>query len=449
VRRETDALVCYAAAVASESRIGVLGGGVSGLSLVANLKKRAEVLEKDAICGGLCSSVVEDGFTFDAAGPHILFSKNKEVLDYMVGVLGDNVDKKRRENKIWFKGHLVKYPFENGLSDLPKEDCYECIRDYLKNPWTKEPENLAEWSYATFGASISDKYFIPYNRKIWNYDPAKISLQWVSRIPKPPMEDVLKSAVGISTEGYLHQLYFYYPKVGGYQSLVKNFATLAGDKVRNNETITRVAKTSDGWDVETKSGVRKYKTLVSTLPIHDLLKIWDGAPKEAHEVSKKLRYNSLINVLIGAKEKTVLPYTAVYLPATDIVFHRLSFPKQFSEQNVPPGHLAFMAEITANDGDGVWELSDDAVFEKVVEGLEKIEFLKREDITYRKVVRFTYGYPVYDVDYFDNSKKLRALVEAEGIRLLGRFAQFEYINSDVCVERALALAKNLDGDAAV
>jgi protoporphyrinogen oxidase len=435
--------------VTSDPRIGVLGGGVSGLSLVANLTKSAEVLEKDAICGGLCSSVVEDGFTFDAAGPHILFSKNKEVLDYMVGVLGDNVDKKRRENKIWFKGHLVKYPFENGLSDLPKEDCYECIRDYLKNPWTKEPENLAEWSYATFGASISDKYFIPYNRKIWNYDPAKISLQWVSRIPKPPMEDVLKSAVGISTEGYLHQLYFYYPKVGGYQSLVKNFATLAGDKVKNNETITRVAKTKDGWDVETKSGVRKYKTLVSTLPIHDLLRVWDGAPKEAFEVLKRLRYNSLINVLIGAKEKKVLPYTAVYLPATDIVFHRVSFPKQFSEQNVPPGHLAFMAEITANEGDGVWELSDDAVFEKVLEGLEKIEFLKREDITYRKVVRFKYGYPVYDVDYFDNSKKLRALVEAEGIRLLGRFAQFEYINSDVCVERALALAKNLDGDASV
>jgi protoporphyrinogen oxidase len=433
--------------VAEKARIGVLGGGISGLSLVANLKTSAEVLEKDAICGGLCSSVVEDGYTFDAAGPHILFSKNKEVLDYMVGVLGDNVDKKRRENKIWFKGHLVKYPFENGLSDLPKEDCYECIRDYLKNPWTKDPENLAEWSYATFGASISDKYFIPYNRKIWNYDPAKIALQWVSRIPKPPMEDVLKSAVGISTEGYLHQLYFYYPKVGGYQSLVKNFAALAGDKVRNDETITRVAKTHEGWEVTTRSGVRKYETLVSTLPIHDLLALWDGAPKEAIEVSKKLRYNSLINVLIGAKEKKPLPYTAVYLPATDIVFHRLSFPKQFSEQSVPPGHLGFMAEITANDGDGVWELSDDAVLDKVVEGLEKIEFVKREDITFEKVVRFKYGYPVYDLDYFENSTMLRALVEAEGIRLLGRFAQFEYINSDVCVERALALAKTLDAGA--
>ncbi len=442
--------VWYAAVlVATNPRIGVLGGGISGLSLVANLKKSAEVLEKNAICGGLCSSIVEDGYTFDAAGPHILFSKNKEVLEYMVGVLGDNVDKKRRSNKIWFKGHLVKYPFENGLSDLPKEDCYECIRDYLKNPWTKPPENLSDWAYATFGASIADKYFIPYNAKIWNYDPAKITLDWVSRIPKPPMEDVLKSAVGIETEGYLHQLYFYYPKVGGYQSIVKAFAAQVAGKVHNDETITRVSKTPDGWDVETKSGVRTYQTLVSTLPIHDLLEIWDGAPKEAHEVAKKLRYNCLINVLLGAKERKPLPYTAVYLPQPEIIFHRVSFPKQFNENNVPAGHLGFMAEITSNEGDGIWELSDDAVLEKVVQGLEQIDFVEREDIDYRKVVRFKYGYPVYDLDYFENAKRLRSIVEAEGIRLLGRFAQFEYINSDVCVERALALAKALDGDAAV
>jgi hypothetical protein len=29
------------------------------------------------------------------------------------------------------------------------------------------------------------------------------------------------------------------------------------------------------------------------------------------------------------------------------------------------------------------------------------------------------------------------------LHLLGRFAQFDYINSDVCVERALALANEL------
>ena len=42
----------------------------------------------------------------------------------------------------------------------------------------------------------------------------------VDRIPKPPPEDIINSAKGESKEGYLHQLYFHYPKKGGFQSIV-------------------------------------------------------------------------------------------------------------------------------------------------------------------------------------------------------------------------------------
>src|SRR2546430_8306764 len=38
----------------------------------------------------LFRSIIDQGFTFDAAGPHIMFSKNKEILNLMVGALGDN-----------------------------------------------------------------------------------------------------------------------------------------------------------------------------------------------------------------------------------------------------------------------------------------------------------------------------------------------------------------------
>jgi hypothetical protein len=154
-----------------------------------------------------------------------MFSRNRDVLALMVEVLGENVHQRRRDNKIWFKGRLVKYPFENDLAALPKEDNFECIYRYLENPHAGiEPRNLAEWSYKTFGEGISNLYFLPYNRKIWNYDPASLGLEFVARIPKPPMADVLKSSIGIPTEGYLHQLHFYYPIEGGYEELVHAFA---------------------------------------------------------------------------------------------------------------------------------------------------------------------------------------------------------------------------------
>lgn len=425
--------------------IGILGGGVSGIALAAHLGDDIQVVEKRARLGGLSGSIIDQGFTFDAAGPHIMFSKNKDVLAHMVEVLGDNVHQRRRENKIWFKDRLVKYPFENDLAALPKDDNFDCIYHYIVNPHANdEPHNLAEWAYKTFGEGISDKYFLPYNRKIWNYDPAKLGLEFVARIPKPPMEDVLKSAIGIATEGYLHQLHFYYPVEGGYESLVHAFAKRVRGDVRTGWRVVHVERDGDGWLVRAENGDElRCKTLVSTLPIHELLAVWPDAPQEARDAAARLRYNSLINILLGMNEDRKYPYTAIYVPDPALAFHRLSFPKAFSERCAPEGHSSLMAEITANEGDGIWEMSDDAVLARVVRELEMTGFVDPATIVYKRVVRFPFGYPVYDLDYRRNVTAMREAVAATGLHLLGRFAQFDYINSDVCVERALALAREL------
>ena len=264
-------------------RVGILGGGISGIALAAQLGDDVDVLEKRSRIGGLCGTIVENGFTFDAAGPHIMFSRNKEVLNLMVSVLGDNVHQRRRENKIFFKGRLVKYPFENDLAALAPEDNFECILGYLKNPHANDtPTNLAEWSRKTFGAGISEKYFIPYNRKIWNHDPEKIGLEFVSRIPKPPLEDVLKSSIGIPTEGYLHQLHFYYPVEGGFEAMVRGFAARVRGRIETGWEIAAIRYADEHWHVMSKNGEeRLYDELVSTLPIHDLLSVWEEAPAEA------------------------------------------------------------------------------------------------------------------------------------------------------------------------
>jgi protoporphyrinogen oxidase len=426
-------------------RVGILGGGISGIALAAHLDEDVDILEKSERIGGLCATIEEEGFTFDAAGPHIMFSKNKDVLNLMTSVLGDNVHQNRRENRIYFKGKLVKYPFENDLAALPKEDNFECIYGYIVNPHANEtPQSLAQWSYVTFGEGISDKYFIPYNEKIWNYDANKIGLEFVARIPKPPMEDVLKSAVGISTEGYLHQLYYSYPTRGGFEAIVKAFAKRVKGDVITSWPVALVEKVADGWRVVSASGdERLYDELVSTLPIHELLKVWKDAPQAAHDEAAKLRYNSLINVLIGCSSDPGHNFTALYVPDRELLFHRLSFPKAFGSECVPPGGSSIMAEITSNAGDGIWELPDEQIIDRVIDEIEKIGFVDRASIVYKRVARFLYGYPVYDLEYRKNVTAMREAVAATGLRLLGRFAQFDYINSDVCVERALAMAGEL------
>ena len=87
------------------------------------------------------------------------------------------------------------------------------------------PETFRDWIYYTFGKGIAECYMVPYNEKIWKYPTEKMSLHWVDgRIPRPPVDDVIKSAIGISTEGYTHQSVFSYPLDGGIEALVKAIA---------------------------------------------------------------------------------------------------------------------------------------------------------------------------------------------------------------------------------
>ena len=68
--------------MAKTGKVGVLGGGISGLTF-ANLVKNSEVLEKEQVFGGLMRSVKFGDYTFDQ-GSHIIFSSNTEVLNFML-----------------------------------------------------------------------------------------------------------------------------------------------------------------------------------------------------------------------------------------------------------------------------------------------------------------------------------------------------------------------------
>jgi protoporphyrinogen oxidase/NDP-sugar pyrophosphorylase family protein len=425
-------------------RVGILGGGLAGLTVSAHLDAESEVLEGGSRPGGHCQSVVEEGFTYDAGGPHIMFSRNQQTLDYMVSLLGHNVHRARRANKIFFKGRYVKYPFENGLYDLEPQDRFECLYHYMHNDHPA-PTNFKEWIYRTFGTGLAEKYLIPYNEKIWNVPAEQMSMDWVEgRVPKPPVEDVIKAAVGVETEGYTHQLYFNYPATGGIEGIPKGMA----DKVRHISPefpVGHVRKTRDGWLVSDGTRERVYEQIVSTLPIVEMANIFEGVPQEIKDAVAALRHNSLFTVTIGLATDRLPEYTAIYVPDPELIFHRLSFPGMFSPHNVPKGQSLVQAEITSNPGDGIWELSDDEVLRKVIAGLESMNLLRPGEICYTKVIRTHYGYVVQDFTYRKYLDKAKNYFTAEGVALCGRNAEFEYINMDQCIERGIKVASLLNG----
>jgi protoporphyrinogen oxidase len=422
-------------------RVGILGGGISGLTLQRFLEHPSEVLEKASVPGGLCRTFWKDGFGFDIGG-HILFSKHQHVTDLVQSLLGDNINQCKRLNKILFKGRYVKYPFENDLGALEEQDRYDCLIDYLRADYP-EPTNFEEWAYHTFGKSIADKYLLPYNRKIWKLEPREMGLEWVGRVPKPPMEDVVRSALGIETEGYAHQLYFRYPLHGGFESVVKAMIK-PGTRQRYNCRVESIRKAGPHWLVSGGARTMSYDHLVLAFPIREAIGCFADVPHEVTRAVQDLRYNALRLVFLAVNNESLMDKSAIYIPDPTVHPHRVCYMGFFSPNMVKPGTSSLVAEVTVRPGDDVDRMDDASYLDLIVDDLDRAGIIRKQDVIVRDTRRVEYAYPVYDRDYGKNTGIIRDYFAALGIDQLGRFAEFDYINSDECIRRALLLADKLN-----
>ncbi len=426
-------------------KIGILGGGLAGLSLgyFFHLKGyNFKILEKNPETSGLLRSVNIDGFTFDIGGSHIIFSKDKEILEFLVSLLKTNIIKRKRNTKILYKGRYIKYPFENGLSDLPRQDNFECLYYFVQNLIAKErgllkpPVNLKEWFYYTFGKGIAEKYLIPYNEKIWKFPLEEMSMVWVERIPQPPIEDIIKSSLGISTEGYTHQLYFYYPKFGGIQSLAKAFEESIKDNVITNFEVKKIKKEDGKWVVSNGKREFEFDKLISTIPLQELFKTLENVTKEITKAVENLKFNSIITVGIGIDRPKLNDFSWLYIPDREILTHRISFPSNYSPYVAPEGKSSLLAEITYREGDEISRMSDKEISERVLDDLDKLGIIDKRDIICITVNRIRYAYVIYDLNYKENLRIIHKFLKDMGIDLVGRFARWDYLNMDAVVKQA-------------
>jgi protoporphyrinogen oxidase len=425
---------------------GILGGGLTGLTL-GSLIPDSEVLERESVVGGLCRSKVVDGFTYDIGGSHVLFSRNEATMQFIKDILGDNIEKRTRNTKVFFKGRYVKYPFENGLNELPPEDNFECLSGYIESFYarqdesTPKPNNFEEWMYYRFGKGVTEKYLLPYNEKIWKMEAKKMGLKWIDgRIPDPPIEDVIKSSLGISTEGYKHQLHFLYPRTGGIQALTDGIAERCGS-LETGFDVQNVRREGDEFYVLGSGSEKRYSRLVSTIPLPNLVDCLDDVPRKVRDSAGSLKHNSLISVFLGASAPKTKDFSWVYFPEDESIFHRLSFPSNYSPEVAPQGRSCLLAEITCHVGDDIWEQSDEELVENVVRRLDVLDILAEDDMIVSDVSRMTPAYVIYDSEYDDNIRIVDEFIDESGIETCGRFGQFKYLNMDACIENAIALAR--------
>lgn len=430
-------------------KIAILGAGISGVTLARLLAADGHtvvVLEKTDRAGGLCKSQIVDGYTFDEAGGHIMFSKNKDVLSWMIERTGGEsaVHQADRNTKIRWHDRWVPYPFENGVGHLTKEAIVDCMEGYIDAHVQRKlgvecPSNFKDWIDWRMGDGFARHFMVPYNEKIWKCDLSTMSSSWVAgRVPEAPVRDILSSAVGIKSEGYTHQAVFWFPLHGGFEAMVKGTVQNGGFELRTHTAVEKVQRQGDGYVVNGED----FDLVVNTVPLPLIESCIDDIPGDIRADIHALEPISLCNVLIGVKTDEPLEnYSWIYLPFPEQgPANRVTFFSNYSPHNAPDGHGSFMAEVTHRG-----ELANPSKewVDALVEQLDTAGVLRKDQVVLTHTAQSKFAYIDQNLEFESRIGRVRDWFDTSGYVTFGRFGRYEYHNSDQCIARAMEVHEHI------
>lgn len=429
-------------------KIAILGAGISGVSLARMLAQDGHdvtVLEKSERAGGLCKSRVVDGFTFDEAGGHIMFSKRRDVLDWMKARCGGDpgLVETQRQTRIRWHDRWVPYPFENGVGHLTEEAILDCMEGYVeahvqRRLGTPCPDRFGDWIQWRMGEGFGRHFMVPYNQKIWKCDLNEMASDWVAgRVPEAPMRDILQSAIGADTTGYAHQSVFWFPKTGGFERMVTGTVEGGGFTLRCSTPVEDVRRGRDGYVVNGE----RFDLVVNTVPLPLVAPAIGEIPDDIRADIAALEPISLVNVLIGVElDEPMPPLSWIYLPFPEQgPANRVTYYSNYSPHNAPAGHGCYMAEVTHRG-----ELVPTREWAKdLCAALDRAGVLDARRVVTLDWVDSAFAYIDQNVEFARRIARVRQWFDASGYVTFGRFGRYEYHNSDQCIARAMEVRNHV------
>ncbi|MDP2864733.1 MAG: NAD(P)-binding protein, partial [Elusimicrobiota bacterium] len=191
-----------------KTEVLILGGGLAGLSAAKALegKKDYLVAERENRPGGLAATLKKGAFHFDYSG-HLLHLRWPETTKLILGALGKNCARIKRDARVYAHKSWIPYPFQANLAGLPPRVKSECVSGFLaayaaRKPAGSAPEVFTRWTRRVFGDGISNHFMLPYNAKLWQYPLERLTTEWCAPfVPLPSPEEVIKGAYGKKPEG--------------------------------------------------------------------------------------------------------------------------------------------------------------------------------------------------------------------------------------------------------
>jgi protoporphyrinogen oxidase len=435
----------------SNPNIIVLGTGMAGFGAAYRLHAEGitpMMYDKNPYHGGHTASFrFETGFLFDM-GPHISFTKDPRIQD----LFADSVDQQYETLRInlnnYWRGYWPQHPVQVNLYGLPDDVVIRVINDFVEERQTPERpvKNYQDWLLSSFGRTFAELFPMQYTRKYHTTTADNMSTDWLGpRIYRPSLEEVLRGALSKSAPDVHYITHFRYPKNDGFVSYLTKFVPLGHLKL-NQELISIDPRKRQ---LSFSSGLTaNYDSLISSVPLPDLIRMIQGAPQDVLDASRRLACSTLVLVNIGVDREDLSRSHLTYIYDENICFTRLGFPHLLSATNVPPGTGSIQAEIYFSEKYRPFNGSPQTWIEPVIKDLRRIGLLRENDrVLFRKAMTLRYANIIFDLDRAAALKIVHGYLDDLGIAYCGRYGDWGYMWTDesfksgeLAAERALSLA---------
>jgi protoporphyrinogen oxidase len=433
----------------SNPNIVVLGTGMAGFGAAYRLHAEGiapTMYDKNDYHGGHTASFrFESGFLFDM-GPHISFTKDSRIQDLFAESVNQQYETLRINLNNYWRGYWPQHPVQVNLRGLPDDIVVKVISDFVEERQAADRpvKNYEDWLLASFGRTFAELFPMQYTRKYHTTTADNMSTDWLGpRIYRPSLEEVLRGALSQSVSDVHYITHFRYPKEGGFVSYLKKFVPLGNLKL-NHELVsidprTRHLSFSNGFTT-------KYDSLITSVPLPDLIRMMQGTPEDVVEASRRLACSTVVLINVGLDREDISRSHLTYIYDEDICFARLGFPHLLSPTNVPRGTGSIQAEVYFSEKYKPFTGSPDAWIEPVIKDLRRIGLIRENDrVLFSKATMLRYANVIFDLDRAAAVKTVHGYLDDLGIAYCGRYGDWGYMWTDesfksgeLAAERALS-----------
>ena len=379
---------------------------------------------------------------------------------------------RNRVSRIFYRRKFFSYPVSLSLQTIVNLGLFEMMAigaSFLKAKFSQREENtLEDFMVNRFGQRLYETFFRDYTTKVWGRTPQQIGADWGAQRIKglslgKTIVDFVKKTFG-SKEGAGETSLierFYYPKFGPGQ-LWEKFA----DEIKRlgGEVLTDANVKSihvDGNKVirsvraESPAGLLTFPAnyFLSSMPLAELAEaLDDGLNLRQLQIARGLPYRDFITVGLlvdkllltnQTKIKTlgnIVPDCWIYIQEPSVKLGRLQIFNNWSPYMVaePEKTVWLGLEYFCNEGDELWQMSEEAFVKFASEELASIGIIDAAAVKFGVQVKVPKAYPAY-FDTYENIDELRGgLDEIKNLYCIGRNGQHRYNNMDHSMLTAIA-----------